>query len=74
MVLSTEYSEAVNARCTFQPLWVSVIIQTNNLAVNLWRNRGSLILQTKNLFVNLLRNTGSLILQTNNLAVNLPDG
>ena len=23
MVLSTEYSEAVNARCTFQPLWVS---------------------------------------------------
>ena len=23
MVLSTEYSEAVNARYTFQPLWVS---------------------------------------------------
>ena len=25
MVLSTEYSEAVNARYTFQPLWVSAI-------------------------------------------------
>ena len=27
MVLSTEYSEAVNARYTFQPLWVSGFIQ-----------------------------------------------
>ena len=27
MVLSTEYSEAVNARYTFQPLWVSFFIQ-----------------------------------------------
>ena len=27
MVLSTEYSEAVNARYTFQPLWVSAYIQ-----------------------------------------------
>ena len=26
MVLSTEYSEAVNARYTFQPLWVSGLI------------------------------------------------
>ena len=26
MVLSTEYSEAVNARYTFQPLWVSGIV------------------------------------------------
>ena len=27
MVLSTEYSEAVNARYTFQPLWVSAITE-----------------------------------------------
>ena len=27
MVLSTEYSEAVNARYTFQPLWVSAYTQ-----------------------------------------------
>ena len=37
MVLSTEYSEAVNARYTFQPLWVSgskklakFVLETNN--------------------------------------------
>ena len=28
MVLSTEYSEAVNTRYTFQPLWVSAQVQT----------------------------------------------
>ena len=31
MVLSTEYAEAVNARCTFQPLWVSGKSQLNFL-------------------------------------------
>ena len=30
MVLSTEYSEAVNARYTFQPLWVSDGIQNKD--------------------------------------------
>ena len=30
MVLSTEYSEAVNARYTFQPLWVSGFSSQSN--------------------------------------------
>ena len=39
MVLSTEYSEAVNARYTFQPLWVSGTNRRHHsIGVRTWKN------------------------------------